>query len=84
MRMRTVLDKIPYSILTIMAIIMLLAPFRPMPHVVEKLIMLKNGTLQRPIDIFDLIYHVAPSIVLLLKLSLGTRSSDDQQEGSQP
>jgi hypothetical protein len=80
--MRTVLDKIPYSILTIMAIIMLLAPFRPMPHVVEKLMMLKNGTLQRPIDIFDLIYHIAPLILLLLKLSLGTRSSDDQQEGS--
>jgi hypothetical protein len=80
--MRTVLDKIPYSILTIMAIIMLLAPFRPMPHVVEKLMMLKNGTLQRPIDIFDLIYHIAPLILLLLKLGLGTRSSDDQQEGS--
>ena len=80
--MRTVLDKIPYSILTIITIIMLLAPFRPMPHVVEKLMMLKNGTLQRPIDIFDLIYHIAPLILLLLKLSLGTRSSDDQQEGS--
>lgn len=80
--MRTILDKIPCSILTIMAAIMLLAPFRPMPHVVEKLIMLKNGTLQRPIDIFDLIYHIAPLIVLLLKLSLGTPSKDDQREGS--
>jgi hypothetical protein len=62
------LDKIPYSILIIFAVLMLLAPFRPMPHVVEKLIMLKNGALTRPIDIFDLFYHLVPTIVLLLKL----------------
>jgi hypothetical protein len=63
-----ILDKIPYSILIVIAIFMLLAPFRPMPHVVEKLIMLKNGTLTKPIDIFDLFYHLVPTIVLLLKV----------------
>jgi hypothetical protein len=47
---------------------MLLAPFRPMPHVLEKLIMLKNGTLHRPIDIFDLFYHLIPLALLLLKV----------------
>ena len=62
------LDKIPYSILIIIAVFMLLAPFRPMPHVVEKLIMLKNGTLAKPIDIFDLFYHLIPTIILLLKV----------------
>ena len=62
------LDKIPYSILMIAAIFLLMAPFRPMPHVVEKLIMLKNGTLNRPIDIFDLFFHLAPSILLALKI----------------
>ena len=62
------LDKIPYSILIIAAIFLLMAPFRPMPHVVEKLIMLKNGTLNRPIDIFDLFFHLAPSILLALKI----------------
>ncbi len=62
------LDKIPYSILIIAAIFLLLAPFRPMPHVVEKLIMLKNGTLTRPIDIFDLFYHLIPTILLALKI----------------
>lgn len=36
------LDTIPYSILIVVAILMLLAPFNPMPHVVEKLIMLKT------------------------------------------
>ena len=66
--MLSFLDKIPYSILIIAAIFMLLAPFRPMPHVFEKLIMLKNGTLTRPIDIFDLFYHLIPTDILILKL----------------
>ena len=58
--MRTILDKIPYSILIVAAVFMILAPFRPMPHVLEKLIMLKNGTLTKPIDIFDLFNHLVP------------------------
>lgn len=65
--MWTILDKISYPALAVIAVFMLLAPFRPMPHVVEKLIMLKNGTLVRPIDIFDLFFHMAPAIILLLK-----------------
>ncbi len=63
-----ILDKIPYSILIVIAVFMLLAPFTPMPHLVEKLIMLKNGTLTKPIDIFDLFYHLLPTIILLLKI----------------
>jgi hypothetical protein len=62
------LNKIPYSILIIAAIFMLLAPFRPMPHVVEKLLMLKNGILFKPIDVFDLFYHLIPTILLILKI----------------
>jgi hypothetical protein len=66
------LDKIPYSILIVVAIFMLLAPFYPMPHVVEKLIMLKNGVLKRPIDIFDLFYHLIAVILLALKFFKGS------------
>jgi hypothetical protein len=62
------LDKIPYSILILFTVLMLIAPFKPMPHVLEKLIMLKNGTLSRPIDIFDLFYHLVPAIILGLKI----------------
>jgi hypothetical protein len=61
-------DKIPYSILIVIAVFMILAPFKPMPHVLEKLIMLKNGTLTKPIDIFDLFFHLVPTIILLLKI----------------
>jgi len=66
--MLSFLDKIPYSILIIAAIFMLLAPFYPMPHVVEKLKMLKNGTLTKPIDVFDLFYHLIPTFILTLKM----------------
>jgi len=66
--MWTLIDKIPYTVLIVLAVLMLLAPFRPMPHVVEKLIMLKNGTLTKPLDIFDLVYHMLPSIILALKV----------------
>jgi len=66
--MFSIIDKIPYSILIVIAVFMLLAPFKPMPHVLEKLIMLKNGTLTKPIDIFDLFYHLIPIIILLLKI----------------
>ena len=62
------LDKIPYTVLIIVAVLLLLAPFRPMPHVVEKLIMLKNGMLIKPIDIFDLFYHLIPMLILCIKL----------------
>jgi hypothetical protein len=65
--MWTFLDKIPYTLLVVAAIFMLLAPFRPMPHVVEKILMLKNGTLTRPIDIFDLVFHLIPTMLLVIK-----------------
>lgn len=71
--MRNFLDKIPYSILIIAAIFMLLAPFRPMPHVLEKLIMLKDGTLVKPLDIFDLLYHLAPTALLIFKFRSSRR-----------
>lgn len=65
--MGQLLDKIPYKIIIPLAVWMLLAPFRPMPHALEKLNMLLNGTLTRPIDIFDLFFHLFPVLILLLK-----------------
>jgi hypothetical protein len=62
------LDKIPLNILVIAALLLGLAPFFPEPHIWEKLKMLAAGTLSRPIDIFDLLFHAAPFVLLLLKL----------------
>ena len=61
------LDKIPYSLLIVFTIMLLAAPMTPMPHVVEKILMLSNGTLTRPIDIFDLCVHLFPLFLLILK-----------------
>lgn len=73
--MLKLLDQTPYLPLILLAVFMLLAPFRPMPHVVEKLIMLKNGTLNRPLDIFDLLFHLTPAAVLLLKWIRGLQAA---------
>ncbi len=62
------LDSIPLTALVIAAVILGGAPFVPEPHIIEKLRMLANGTLTRPIDIFDLAYHGLPIILLALKL----------------
>ena len=62
------LDRLPYPILIVWAVFMALAPFQPEPHLVEKLRMLSEGTLTRPLDIFDLFWHTLPDILLVLKL----------------
>jgi hypothetical protein len=62
------LDKIPLYMLLIAALTLGLAPFVPQPHLLEKLQMLADGTLSRPIDIFDLLLHGTPFVLLLLKL----------------
>ncbi len=51
-----------------------LAPYSPEPHVVEKLRFLINGDLSRPIDMFDLVLHGAPWVVLLGKIILAIKT----------
>jgi hypothetical protein len=63
------LDRIPLQALAIAALLLGLAPFFPEPHLWEKLKMLFAGSLERPIDIFDLLMHGTPSVLLLLKLA---------------
>ncbi len=61
------LDKLPYTLLVPVAVFLALAPFRPEPHLWEKLKMLVSGTLVRPIDWFDLLMHGAPVALVALK-----------------
>jgi hypothetical protein len=63
------LDKISYSTLIVATILLGLAPFVPMPHSIEKILLLKDGDLTKPIDIFDLFYHFSPVILIALKYS---------------
>jgi hypothetical protein len=69
------LNKIPLSLILPLAVLLALAPFTPEPHLWEKLKMLADGTLVKPIDIFDLFLHGTPLVILLLKLSVRTDSA---------
>jgi len=61
------LDQFSLTLIILACILLGLAPFFPEPHIWEKLKMLSSGTLVRPLDIFDLILHATPFIVLILK-----------------
>jgi len=62
------LDRIPLVPLAVVAVLLALAPFVPEPHLWEKLKMLSRGELTRPLDIFDLLMHATPLVILALKL----------------
>lgn len=62
------LDRFPLLWLVVLAVWMAVAPITPEPHLIEKLRMLGNGTLSRPLDIFDLCLHAAPLLLLVLRL----------------
>ena len=62
------IDNMSLSLLLIMCVLLGLAPFVPEPHIVEKLRMLFQGNLTKPLDIFDLFWHSAPFVLLIIKL----------------
>lgn len=62
------LDKFPLPILIALAAWMAVAPISPEPHLLEKLRMLSQGALVKPLDMFDLLLHSAPIVLLLLRL----------------
>lgn len=66
--MNTLIDRIPLWVLILAALTLGLAPFSPEPHLWEKLKLLAAGALARPIDIFDLVLHATPWILLVWKL----------------
>jgi len=61
------LDSFPWGYLIIAGGLLALAPFSPEPHLFEKVRMLMQGTLKKPIDIFDLLMHSAPLFLMALK-----------------
>ena len=76
------LCRIPMIPLVLVAIFIGLAPFKPEPHVWEKLTMLFDGTLSRPIDIFDLFWHGSVPILLFIKIYLQKRHPGCATSGS--
>jgi hypothetical protein len=72
------LDQFPLSYALLIAATLGLAPFTPVPHVWEKLGMLATGTLVKPLDIFDLVLHGTPWLLLAAKL--GRRAAQSRSE----
>lgn len=71
------IDKIPMVPLIMISIMLGLAPFVPEPHLVEKIRMLGNGELSKPIDIFDLLMHSTPAILLIIKIARGKQQASE-------
>ncbi|MBT3196375.1 MAG: hypothetical protein HN842_10790 [Gammaproteobacteria bacterium] len=72
------IDRIPLGHLVLIAIMLAIMPAiippHPEPHLVEKVRMLLEGSLSKPIDIFDLFLHGLPITLLtirLLRIALG-------------
>jgi len=62
----------PMMMLIVAALLLGSMPLVPEPHLFEKIDMLMAGTLVKPIDIFDLLWHSWPVVWILLRiLTLG-------------
>jgi hypothetical protein len=61
------LDALTWTAVAVACLTLGLAPFYPVPHVVEKVGMLARGNLHRPIDCFDLVLHGSPWLLAALK-----------------
>ena len=75
MLMSKLFRQMPWAILLPVAILLGLAPFRPEPHLLEKLRLLAAGQLVGPMAIFDLFLHGLPVLLVLGKVLLGRQAS---------
>lgn len=62
------LDRFPLGLLVVVAAWLAIAPVLPEPHLTEKWRMLLQGSLTRPLDIFDLLLHTLPLVLLAIRL----------------
>jgi len=67
--MRALVARTPFYMVIMLSLTLGLAPFVPEPHIWEKLKMLAEGNLVKPIDIFDLLLHGAPWLLLIAKIA---------------
>lgn len=65
--------------LIVVALFLGLAPFTPEPHLWQKINMLFDASLTKPIDIFDLFMHGTPLVLLIIKLLISTEKEKVKQ-----
>lgn len=71
--MQNLINQLPWLVIIILTITLGLAPYSPQPHIIEKLILLTNGQLSTPVDIFDFLMHLSPFILLTLKIIISLK-----------
>jgi hypothetical protein len=76
--LRKVFQRLPLSLLIVLCLSLGLAPFTPEPHLLEKLKMLASGELSELIDVFDLLLHGTPWLLLIIKLFLAMTGKSEQ------
>ena len=62
------IDEISMGVIVLACLFLGLALFVPESHVWQKIKMLGSGALVKPIDIFDLVLHGSPWVLLGVKL----------------
>ena len=77
---RRLLAGLPVWLLVVACASLGLAPFTP-PHLVEKVGMLLAGELRAPVDVFDLLLHASPWVLLALRLTVGRSPGSDDPRG---
>ncbi len=80
--MLKMVDSVPLPMFIVLSLSLGLAPFFPEPHLFEKISMLHDGQLRKAIDIFDLLLHATPWLLLLVKLTLLFKSKSRQTVSS--
>lgn len=73
------LDNLSFPMLIIIALLLGSAPMGAEPHLIAKLKMLIEGTLVKPIDIFDLLLHSTPFILLMIKSFLWFKNKSNKE-----
>jgi len=73
--MQNHINQLPWIIVVILCLTLGLAPYSPQPHLIEKLILLADGQLNTPVDIFDFLMHLSPFILLILKITLKQKNN---------
>lgn len=58
--------KLPWGVVILLCLTLGLAPYNP-PHIWEKLRMLLEGQLYRPLDWLDFFFHALPWLLLIVK-----------------
>lgn len=73
-------SQLSWALLIPLALLAAAAPITPQPHLVQKFEMFMAGTLTKPIDLFDVVFHLSPTLLIAIKAGFmfATRGDDSE------